>query len=73
MHAGLAEDSDLEGFWQGALQAADLPQAVPHERWELQRCYAPGAEVGKMYVRHASYLRDVAAFDAAAFRCTALL
>ena len=58
----------LDGFWVGALQAADLPQAVPHERWALQRHYAAAPAVGKMYVRHAGFLPDVAAFDAAAFR-----
>lgn len=58
----------LGGFWAGALQAANLPQAVPHERWALQRHYAEAPAIGKMYVRHAAFLADVAAFDAAAFR-----
>ena len=66
--AGPGGAEGLGGFWTGAVQATDLPQAVPHERWALQLHYAAAPAVGKMYVRHAGFLPDVAAFDAAALR-----
>ena len=55
-------------FWNQAVQAVDLPQQIPHERWDIDRFYSPDVSVGKMYVRHAGFIDSFDQFDAAAFR-----
>lgn len=58
----------MEGFWAQAARAADLPAAIPFERWSLERAYSPEVAVNKMYARFAGFVPDAAEFDAAAFR-----
>ena len=55
-------------FWRGAVKAADLQQAVPFTRWDLERAYAPEPASQKMYARFAAFLSGVDAFDAQASR-----
>ena len=66
--SGGASDSGPEAFWTSATAAQDLPAQVPLERWAIERHFSPNVTPGSMYVRHAAFLRDPAAFDAAAFR-----
>lgn len=58
----------LQGFWEKASGQADIPSLIPHERWAIERAYAPEVTVEKMYVRFAGFLPSMEAFDANAFR-----
>jgi acyl carrier protein len=63
-----AAGSGAAGFWHSALAAADLPCVIPHNRWDIDRCYSPDTAVDKMSVRFAAFIPGVEAFDAALFR-----
>jgi acyl transferase domain-containing protein len=66
--AGPEGSAGPEGFWAQAAAGADLPAAIPFDRWSLERVYAPDVAVDKTYARFASFIPGVAEFDAAAFR-----
>lgn len=66
--AGPEGEDGVEGFWAGATRAADLPTAIPFERWSLERAYSPEVAVDRMYARFAGFIPGAAEFDAAAFR-----
>lgn len=66
--AGVAGDGTTAKFWGQAVQAVDVLQQIPHERWAIDRFYSPDVSVGKMYVRHAGFIDSFDQFDAAAFR-----
>ena len=57
------EAGSSEGFWQGAVTAADLPQPVPYSRWDLDRLYSPDSAGGRMYARFACFVRGIESFD----------
>ena len=65
-------EDGVEGFWAQAAHGADLPAAIPFERWSLERAYSPEVAVNKMYARFAGFIPGAAEFDAAAFRCPEL-
>lgn len=67
--AGSKDACGLEAMFLAAVAGQDIPSEVPHERWSIERAYAPEVAVDKMYVRHAGFLSGVQEFDAATFRC----
>lgn len=48
--------------------SADLPCAVPHERWAIDPLYSPDVEPGKLYVRFAATIEHIQEFDAELFK-----
>lgn len=62
-----ASPHGLSTFWESARTAVDLPGTVPLDRWDAEAIYSPDAAPGKSYARFASFLEDVAAFDADPF------
>lgn len=50
------------------LAAADLPQPIPLERWDVDRLQGPAETQAGSSLRFAGLLADVACFDARAFR-----
>ncbi|WP_346074498.1 SDR family NAD(P)-dependent oxidoreductase, partial [Streptomyces thermogriseus] len=59
---------DLDSLWDVLAEGRDTVTTVPADRFDIDAHYDadPDAE-GKTYTRHASFLRDVAGFDAAFF------
>jgi acyl carrier protein len=58
-----AAATSLGGFWQGAVQAADLPEPVPFNRWDVDRLYSTDPAGGKMYARFAAFIHGIENFD----------
>ena len=57
------------GFWATLASEVDLPSPVPLQRWDIEQYYSPEASRNlSMYVRLASFVDDLDAFDAAMFR-----
>lgn len=53
-----------EAFWRILASGADTVREIPADRWAWQRFYHPDARVaGTHYVRHGSFLDQVADFD----------
>jgi Phosphopantetheine attachment site/Beta-ketoacyl synthase, N-terminal domain len=57
----------VQSFWKALQYSADLPQIVPLERWDADLIYSPDPIPWKSYARFASFLPDVAVFDAEPF------
>lgn len=53
-----------DGFWAGALQAADPQETIPLSRWDVERLYAPSPANGRMYARFGAFVHGVDFFDA---------
>lgn len=57
------------GFMENLVCEQDLPQTVPHQRWDLEYYYTPEAKGDlSMYVRHACFVNGLDNFDARLFR-----
>ena len=54
----------VDGFWRGALSAADLQETIPCTRWGVDRLYAPDPANGRMYARFAAFVQGMELFDA---------
>ena len=53
-----------EAFWQVLASGADTVREIPADRWPWQRFYSPDPRAaGTHYVRHGSFLDQVADFD----------
>lgn len=62
-------ETNIQGFWETLQLEKDLPRAVPYQRWDIESYYVPEARGDlSMYVRLASFLQNIDAFDAAVFR-----
>src|SRR5579875_1012085 len=59
---------DLEAFWKMIVEGRDAITDVPPERWDSDAFYcAKTPTPGKMNMRRAAFLDEVARFDAAFF------
>ncbi|MFI9764840.1 SDR family NAD(P)-dependent oxidoreductase [Streptomyces sp. NPDC051963] len=59
---------DLDSLWQVLAQGRDTVTTVPADRFDVDAYYDPDPDSeGRTYTRHASFLSDVAHFDAAFF------
>ncbi len=59
----------VEGFWTTLEAEVDLPSPVPLQRWDIEQYFAPESNrTLSMYVRLASFVDDLDAFDASMFR-----
>ena len=59
----------LPGFFESLAHEEDLPQSVPHQRWDLEQYYSPEARGDlTMHTRAASFLDGLDMFDASLFR-----
>ena len=57
------------GFFESLKTEEDLPRSVPHDRWDLEVYYTPESSGDlSMYVRMASFVGELASFDASMFR-----
>lgn len=53
-----------EQFWQLLKDGVDAISDLPADRWDREAFYSPDPETpGKMYVRHAGFIDDLATFD----------
>lgn len=60
--------TDLKAFWKMTVEGRDAVTMVPEDRWDRDELYAAQAPTpGKMNIREAGFLGDVARFDAAFF------
>ncbi|WP_224227951.1 type I polyketide synthase [Streptomyces olivaceus] len=60
-----------ERFWQNLLEGVDTASEVPADRWDMDAYYNPRKGVpGKSYTRKASFVPDLAEWDAEFFGCT---
>ncbi len=60
--------TDLASYWQLLLAERDAVGPVPADRWDADAWFDPNPETpGRMTVREAGFLGDVAGFDAAFF------
>ncbi|MFJ7995813.1 SDR family NAD(P)-dependent oxidoreductase [Streptomyces sp. NPDC096310] len=63
--------ADPELFWQNLLDGVDAASEVPPDRWDMDAYYHPRKGVpGKAYTRKASFVPDLADWDAEFFGCT---
>ncbi|MEV5107868.1 SDR family NAD(P)-dependent oxidoreductase, partial [Streptomyces massasporeus] len=59
---------DLDSLWQVLAEGRDTVTPVPADRFDVDTVYDPDPDAeGRTYTRHASFLDDVAHFDAAFF------
>jgi len=59
---------DLDGLWRVLANEEDTLRTFDSERFDADRLYDPDRDApGKIYVRHAALLDDVAGFDASFF------
>ncbi|MFJ5779718.1 SDR family NAD(P)-dependent oxidoreductase [Streptomyces sp. NPDC093094] len=59
---------DLDSLWQVLAEGRDTVTTVPADRFDVDAHYDPDPDAeGRTYTRHASFLGDVAHFDAAFF------
>ena len=59
----------VEGFWDTLRTEMDLPLPVPLQRWDVEQYYALDSSRSlSMYVRLASFVDELDAFDATMFR-----
>ncbi|MEU0582002.1 SDR family NAD(P)-dependent oxidoreductase, partial [Streptomyces griseoincarnatus] len=59
---------DLDSLWQVLAEGRDTVTTVPADRFDVDAYYDPDPDAdGRTYTRHASFLDDVAHFDAAFF------
>ncbi|MFJ7415708.1 SDR family NAD(P)-dependent oxidoreductase, partial [Streptomyces sp. NPDC098077] len=59
---------DLDSLWQVLAEGRDTVTPVPADRFDVDAYYDPDPDAeGRTYTRHASFLGDVAHFDAAFF------
>ncbi|MGW0932766.1 SDR family NAD(P)-dependent oxidoreductase [Streptomyces sp. NPDC002644] len=59
---------DLDSLWAVLAEGRDTVTTVPADRFDIDAYYDPDPDAeGRTYTRHASFLRDVAGFDAAFF------
>lgn len=57
------------GFFESLKSEENLPRSVPHDRWDLEAYYTPESRSDlSMYVRMASFVDELASFDASMFR-----
>ena len=58
----------METFFSAATNATDLPEVVPHSRWNIDRLYSPvaGCNAG-IYARFGAFIHGVEGFDAQLF------
>ncbi|MEV6164504.1 SDR family NAD(P)-dependent oxidoreductase, partial [Streptomyces sp. NPDC052052] len=60
-----------ERFWQNLVEGVDTASEVPPDRWDMDAYYHPRKGVpGKSYTRKASFVPDLADWDAEFFGCT---
>ncbi|MEU1904650.1 SDR family NAD(P)-dependent oxidoreductase [Streptomyces hygroscopicus] len=60
-----------ERFWRNLLQGVNTASEVPPDRWDMDAYYHPRKGVpGKSYTRKASFVPDLADWDAEFFGCT---
>ena len=64
-----ATADSLDSFWQGSINAVDLPESVPLHRWELDSLYAPHQTSSTMYVRFAAFVCNIDMFDGQVCHC----
>ena len=59
----------IPGFFESLKSEENLPRSVPHDRWDLEAYYTPESRSDlSMYVRMASFVGELASFDASMFR-----
>ncbi|MFB6714056.1 SDR family NAD(P)-dependent oxidoreductase, partial [Streptomyces sp. NPDC056358] len=59
---------DLDSLWEVLAEGRDTVRQVPADRFDIDAFYDPDPDAeGRTYARHASFLDDVAHFDAAFF------
>ncbi|MDK0524618.1 type I polyketide synthase [Streptomyces sp. ML-6] len=59
---------DLDSLWDVLAEGRDTVREVPADRFDIDAFYDPDPDAeGRTYARHASFLDDVAHFDAAFF------
>ncbi|MGW0559007.1 SDR family NAD(P)-dependent oxidoreductase, partial [Streptomyces sp. NPDC002926] len=59
---------DLDSLWQVLAEGRDTVTTVPADRFDIDAYYDPDPDAeGSTYARHASFLGDVASFDASFF------
>ncbi|MGW5619108.1 SDR family NAD(P)-dependent oxidoreductase, partial [Streptomyces sp. NPDC003877] len=59
---------DLDSLWQILAEGRDTVGEIPADRFDIDAYYDPAPDTeGTTYVRHASFLDDVASFDAPFF------
>ncbi|MFJ2899881.1 SDR family NAD(P)-dependent oxidoreductase, partial [Streptomyces sp. NPDC087218] len=59
---------DLDSLWDVLAEGRDTVRQVPADRFDIDAFYDPDPDAeGRTYARHASFLDDVAHFDAAFF------
>ncbi|MFE2765950.1 SDR family NAD(P)-dependent oxidoreductase [Streptomyces albidoflavus] len=59
---------DLDSLWQVLAEGRDTVGEIPADRFDIDAYYDPAPDTdGTTYVRHGSFLDDVATFDAAFF------
>ncbi|MFE7620096.1 SDR family NAD(P)-dependent oxidoreductase, partial [Streptomyces sp. NPDC057496] len=59
---------DLDSLWDVLAEGRDTVRQVPADRFDIDTFYDPDPDAeGRTYARHASFLDDVAHFDAAFF------
>lgn len=58
----------VKSFWASIMAGVDLQRVVPGDRWDIDSCYSPVPDAGKMYVRFGCFVDGVAEFDAQPFR-----
>ena len=63
-----ADGDDSQTFWAALVGKTDGVTEIPYDRWDVDEYYdaAPGT-VGRMYVRHAAFVKNAECFDAALF------
>uniref|UniRef100_UPI0032F00967 SDR family NAD(P)-dependent oxidoreductase n=1 Tax=Streptomyces sp. HSW2009 TaxID=3142890 RepID=UPI0032F00967 len=60
-----------DAFWQNLLDGVEAASEVPADRWDMDAYYHPRKGVpGKAYTRKASFVTDLADWDAEFFGCT---
>ncbi|WP_172381392.1 type I polyketide synthase [Streptomyces sp. MNP-20] len=60
-----------ERFWRNLVEGVDTASEVPRDRWDMDAYYHPRKGVpGKSYTRKASFVPDLAEWDAEFFGCT---
>ena len=63
-----ADGDDVRTFWAALVSKTDGVTEIPYERWDVDEYFDPSPNtVGRMYVRHAAFVKNAECFDAALF------
>ncbi|CAE7840957.1 pikAII, partial [Symbiodinium necroappetens] len=63
-----ADGDDSQTFWAALVSKTDGVTEIPYDRWDVDEYYDPAPNtVGRMYVRHAAFVKNAECFDAALF------